>query len=804
MAIDQTLNTLGQDFFKSGYYLVGNIPYANYKTDGVNDQVEVQQAVDQCLANIASNTATGTNLPTAVRIVSDLNFVANSSYTEVLGSTNRRLAVRLRDGVQIVIQNGVTISFGSGGNSGFNGGTVFTSAFGNFGNLTGASVICEGINAFDGLSTTSGTSTDRHSVIWLDARSNSCSTLKDCKFVISGRRTAGDMIRFYNSNSGGTSILRNVQLEILDSQNCFTGGLIERNGESITATIQNISDTIADGFIVKDGVENSVFNINRIYQAGTNGLKVFIDTAVSTKFNDIQVKVGNIELSGEHNIYINGMDGFLEASVWNAQKAGVYFEPVVLSGTNYYSKKLILNNIIAKNNNQSGGTFGGIQGVARNLELIGFDCSDTQGSPAQYRGVDLVDSRCDFNILVSGKAENNTNANIRLFGVDSRVEKGVIGFDRRVDVGGGVTRTIDGAEDTFILRDGSILKLPKFSSLDDKMPHEFTVKCIAGQAQIEATQEDDLSFKVIDSLASGQALNIAVNQSYKIIKFADRWRTFNVSHPSPSVVTLGASGTLTGGNTFGLVDTSAGAYTKTLPAVANFLGGTIELEKISKDFNVATFNRAGGDVIESYTTPANPPVATSIQLALPNERVRLTATSSGILRAERVKNFAFMKAIVYRGGSNQVVATSTADAVLLLGSRYYDRMYDVDNAVGWTLSPDYTFIAPVSGEYRFNWSLRGNSIDTVFDSALQFYKTSTASYVASHFGSSANPTAGADKSSAGTATVTLNKGEFVRLVVSNRGATNALNVLFEPSVDLATRQRPVGTYVETFLIDTTY
>lgn len=802
MAIDQTINTLGQDYFKAGYYLVGNVEYANYKTDGVNDQVEIQQAIDQCVSNIASNSATGTNLPTAVKIITNVNLNANSAYTEVIGGNSRRLAVRLRDNVQVIIESGVTVKFGSGGNSGFNGGTVFTSAFGNFGNLTGASLICEGINAFDGLSSTSGTATDRHSVLWVDCRSNSCATLKDCKFVISGKRTAGDMIRFYNSNSGGTSILRNVTLDILDSQNCFTGGLIERNGESITATIQNISSTLADGFVIKDGVENSVFTINRIYQTATNGLKIFIDTAVSTKFNDIQVKVGNIELAGEHNIYINGMDGFLEASVWNAQKAGVYFEPVVLGGVNYYSKKLILNNIIAKNNNQSGSTFGGIQGVARNLELIGFDCSDTQGSPTQYRGVDLLDSRCDFNILVSGKAENNTNANIRLFGVDSRVEKGVIGFDRRVDVGGGVTRTIDGAEDTYILRDASILKLPKFSSLDDKMPHEFTVKCIAGQASIEATQEDDLSYKVIDSLASGSSLKIAVNQSYKIIKFSDRWRTFNVSHPSPSVVTLDASGTLTGGNTFGLVDTSAGAYTKTLPAVANILGGTIELEKISKDFNVATFNRAGSDTIESYTTPASSPSATSVQLALPNERVRLIATSSGVYRSERVKNFSYMKAIVFRGGSNQVVNAGVADTPLLLGSRYFDRIFDVDNAYGWTLASNYTFIAPVSGEYRFTWCVNASSTATTFDTILQFYVTSTTSYVPAIYGSSAMPVTGINQASVGSGTIALNKDEYIRIVVSNRGANN-MNILFD-SPDLATRRRPALTFCEVQLVNTNY
>jgi hypothetical protein len=540
MIQDQTLNALGQDYFKSGFYLVGNISYANYLTDGVDDQFQLQVAIDQVVANLASNTASGgNNLPTEIRVVTNLSVNANASYTETVGGDSRRIAVRLRDGVKITIASGVTISFGSGGNSGFNGGTVFTSVFGNYGNLSGASVVCEGQNAFDGLSSTAGTATDRHSAVWLDARSNSCSVLKDINLAISGKRTAGALVRTYNSNTGGTTIAKNITTNIINADACFNALLAERNGEAINSTITNCASSLADGVVYKDGVENSIITIKRVISSTNNGLKVFIDTAVSTKFNNLQIREGNIESSGDHNIYIAGMDGQIQASVWGASKGGIYFDEVTLTGTNYYPKKITVANTTANNNNQSASTWAGIGGIVKNVELIGFEASDTQGSPTQYRGIDFTNAKCDNISLVSGKSENNTNTQISVVGVNSSVGRGVVGFNRVYTVSGGVTYTIAGPEDCYVLGNLSVLKFPKFSKFNTNGQPSYQVTCTTGSSEIQAEQEDDLSYKEIDTQPSGSAYPVLINQSFSFLKYSDKWRaTVNVTSTTSTLTNV--------------------------------------------------------------------------------------------------------------------------------------------------------------------------------------------------------------------------------------------------------------------------
>lgn len=531
--IEQTLNSLGQQYFKNGVLLVGNASFANYKTDGTDDQVQLQEAID-----IASNNPLASpSSPAVVKVISNLNVNAVGTFTETLGGVSRRLAVRLRNNVKVMIEAGCTISFGSGGNSGFNGGTVFTSVFGNFGNLQGASVVCEGVNGFDGLSSTIGTSTNRHSAVWLDARSGACTILRDCVFEVTGRRTAGDLVRAYNSNSAGTTIAVNLNFKIVDAQSCLTGGLVERNGESVNVEVININASLSDGLVYKDGVENSVVIINRITNSVNSAFKAVTDTAISTKFHDLQIKVGNVETSGDHGMSIQGVNGQIELSSWNNQKNGIFFDVVQLGATFFYPRKLVLSNPTANNNNQSASTWSGIGGVIQNLDIIGFEASDRQGVATQYRGIDFTDVKNDYVNIVSGTAQGNTNAQVRVVGVNSRVSRdGVIGFNRIYTVPNAVTYTIAGPEDMYLLGAASVVRLPKFSRYNLNAFPLIYIACQSGTAQVQAEQEDDLSYRAIDTLAANVPFVVTNNQCFAFQKYADKWRaTINTTGTLPTI-----------------------------------------------------------------------------------------------------------------------------------------------------------------------------------------------------------------------------------------------------------------------------
>lgn len=522
MFLDDNINQLGQDYFIAGAIIVGNVTYANKRTDGTDDQVQIQSAIDEAYA-------AGGGL---VYVVS--NTSVSYALAEVLGgSLNRRIAVQLKDNVTVVHKAGTVCTFQSGGNS---GGATFTSVYGNYGNLSNARVVCEGYNAFDGLSSTAGTITDRQSAVWFDARSNSCTTLQNCSFVVTGKRSAGALVRLYNSNSFGTSITKNISGKILDSQANLNALLVERNGEAINIDVYNDKSSISDGVVIADGVENSTFNLYRVVSAGRYGVNIYIDPTISTKFNDITVNA-NVEASTDHGIRVAGMNGVLSGESVLNQKSGVYFDTVLNGSTYYYPNKLVVDGIKSKNNNQVASTWYGMGGVVKNLEVHGFDCSDTQGSATQYRGIDFSDSKNDYIVLGSGKAQSNTNAQISVYGVNSVVSKEVVGFDNTYTVADGATYTITTPATIYLIGNGSTLKFPKYSLFNSNVLPAYQVGCTSGTGSVKTTQEDDASYKAIDTVTGGSAYNITSGQNFTFQRYSDKWRTSNNN--------AGAAGTIT-------------------------------------------------------------------------------------------------------------------------------------------------------------------------------------------------------------------------------------------------------------------
>jgi hypothetical protein len=535
---DQNLSNLGQNYFNGPALTVGTSPYANVMVDGVNDEVKVQAAID---------TAASKEIK-VVKIISDLNLSA--ALSEVVGgSIQRRIAVQLKDYVTVIIAAGVKINFNSGGNS---GGTTFTSAFGNWGNLTGANVICEGDMAFDGLSSVAGSTNDRHSAVWLDARSQSCTVLKDCNVIVSGKRTAGPLVRLYNSNSLGTSLSENINIRIINSKNCYNALLVERNGQAINSEVVNASNSFSDGVVYRDGVENSTLYVLRSANNVGRNVSIYIDPSIATKFNDLDV-TAHVEASSDHGIYIAGLNGNLRGSSWGNQKAGVYFDVVLNGGTYYYPKKITSVGFIAKNNNQAGSTWSGIGGVAKNLELVGFDSSDNQISPTQYRGVDFSDSKNDYIILTSGKSEGNTDSSqIVVKGVNSYVGQQVVGFNPVYIIADGASYTIVGPESVYLLGNGSTLRFPKYSLFSVSTLPEYAVGCTSGTGSVRTSQEDDLTYKAIDTVTGGGPYNITSGQNFTFRRYTDKWRTSNNNAGAAGVI---ANNTLSTGTT---LDSNAG------------------------------------------------------------------------------------------------------------------------------------------------------------------------------------------------------------------------------------------------------
>jgi hypothetical protein len=522
----QELYNIGQNYFKAGKLVVGNVDYANYRTDGTNDEVQLQQAI---------NDANSGSIKT-IEIVTNLTVAVNPAFNETFAdSSQRKLAVQAKDGVTIIIRAGCTIFYTS--NNG-------TSVFGNFGNLSNFQVICEGANAFDGGANSGGSSTTWQSAVWLDARSNSCNTLNNCNFVLSGTRNAGHFVRTYNSNSSNVSISEDLNFKITNATNVYTVCFHERNGKGINTEVIDASNTYLDGVVYKDGIEQSKVDVTRIANTTRYGMRLYINPAKSGsdqfKFNRLTVNIGTIANSGDHGIHLQGFEGTINGGLVTAsQKSGVFFERVQNSGTDYYPTRISITNLQSLNNNQIGSTWSGFSGIIRNLELINFEASDTQTSPTQYRGVDFSSNINDSISLISGKAERNTNSQIVVKGVNSVInEESVNGFINLVTVTSGISPyRIDGPETNYLLENGTTLTFPKFSRYSTLYFPEYGVGAKPGvTAQITAEIEDDTTYKAISTQPAGSPYPMLENQAFIFKRFPDQWRLINNSDQVASIL----------------------------------------------------------------------------------------------------------------------------------------------------------------------------------------------------------------------------------------------------------------------------
>ena len=789
--IDQKINNLGQDYFKQGALLVGDVSFANYRTDGTDDQIQLQSAIDD---------AFGDDEIKEIYIISNISVNANTDYNEVLGGSTRRIACRLRDNVKITIAAGSTISFNSGGNS---GGT-FTAVFGNYGNLSNAVVVCEGNNAFDGLSSTAGTEGSRFGAIDLDARSNSCTTLEGNTFVISGKRTAGNLVKAYNSNSSDASVAQNNVINVINANMCLSSALIERKGAGIEIYVDNVIDSLGDGLEIKNELTQSRVVIGTISGSTGQGLKVWTDTAITTAFNELDVTVHNIDTSTEHNIYIQGMDGTLSAQVFTAQKSGVHFENVELSGTSYYNNKLIITDLISKNNNQAGSTFSGIGGVAQYVQINGFDVSDDQTTATQYRGVDFSNSACDYISLLGGQADGNTNTEISITGFNSVVHKDVLSWSNQVEVSG--VQTISSSKDIYLLTNGDEIKTPKFSDLDSNLPRKYIIACTSGTASLSASQEDDSSYKQIGNYTAGDTITLNSGQSVTLIKTATKWEILgdsSVSVLSVGNLTSSASDEIVNTTTFYTINTTT-EWSKDIPLASENIGKTFEFHKTSSDFNLATFNRSGSDVVQGYDDPASAPVDTAVKMGLPNERMRLTATASGIWRVEYVRDLSFMELCVYRGTSDVTnIGNGTTDADFNATLR--DGLNDVDSTYGFDLVNNW-FEAPFKGIYQFDTSVfldpsAALSCDALLQKAQASANTTfeIAEYSAGHYLASAS-IGGFPKINRN---IILEKGDRIKLSIRNLTAATTVTFKYESTLN-SNIIEPIGSYFKVRLIKPLY
>jgi hypothetical protein len=691
MPIDVTLNTQGQQYFKAGYLLVGNVPYANYITDGVDDQVQIQAAID----------AASTGAIKEVLIISPMNVRVNEAYTEVIGGFNRKIAVKLLSGVHVTIMTGVPISFPSGGDS--SGTPIYV--FGNHGNLENCSVTCKGDNAFDGNSTIGGTLGSRGGAVSLDCRSNSCTSLTDNVFTISGKRTGGSLFYAYNSNGVGTSVAKKNKVTILLSTQCLSAVELDRGGDTWDVSVNRCESSRGDGIVISNGLQNTKVMAGVIKNSFLNGFKSFIAPTLSTVFNDLDISINSVELSSQHNISIGGTNGIVSARTEKAQKHGLFLDTTLLTGTYYWPTKLILNNLISLNNNQSGGSFSGVGGIGKNIELVNFETSDNQNVPTQYRGVDLTDTKNDYISLIGGVAKNNVNSTqIAIYGVNSSVYKDVVGYTTIFDVAS--TKTITSAETIYLLDAGDILTLPRFTDCDSTLPKVYEIQCSSGTAEVKAAQEIDLSYKPINAYPAGVSLYLTAGQSVKIIKLANRWQTLGDTTASVANVTaltgqnatvITTSSTYITVNNASTVDSPTGVYSKTVPLSTTMLGRTLEFKKISKDFKLTTFNLSGSDKIEDLNTPLDTPTRTNFKMAIPGEVVKITCVSAGLWRVERNAPIASLKTIAYRptstqnttfGGTLSVPKDFVCDMIA-----YTDTIAAIDSTKGWTATTD-CWVAP--------------------------------------------------------------------------------------------------------------
>lgn len=768
--IDQKIEQLGQEYFKQGVILVGSQEYANKITDGTDDQVQVQAALDEAFAS--------TNVK-EVRIVDNLSFNANASYNESIGGSTRRLGCRLRDGVKLTIAAGCTVSFASGGNAA--GDELF--AFGNYGDLTGASVICEGVNGFDGLSTIAGTVGTRTGAVSFDGRSNNATDISDNVLVIAGEKTAGALVDVYGYDGASAIIARDNQITVTYANNCLSALLVEQTEESSFDVKQALSTT-GNAVDITNGVINSSLKVGLVRNATGYG----VSFSTTGTLNSLDVEINEVTECSDHNIFVQGLNGSLSAHTTRSQKSGLHFDNTVTLD------KLSVTHLYSVDNNQSSSTWSGVSGIAKNVTFVAFNCSDYQNTQTQYRGIDMTDPAVDYITLVSGKAENNTNDQIVINGINSRVESSVIPFDRTREIAASGSYTITGLETVYKLNAGSTLTLPDSNDLDSTLAYEYDMFCVSGTAAIAPESTDEIGDR-----GAGNSLSISDGQSVRIVWVDTKWEVLgDVGSAVTSIGSLdSATTTINTDVLYYEVDVDAD-FSASIPESSTWIGKTMVFQIISANFNEFTLNRSGSDVIQKYGVVANPATATSIKVGVPNTIIKLTSTQTGVIRSQVIYDLSLLQEIAYKVTPNQTISgVSPQTAVLQLNTLFKNSINAIDSNFGFDIAT-YEFTSPCDMTWAIEYKARIATTSATLQYAdLNLEVNRGSGYVSVDYApmqSVINTDIGSRVSRSYTL-LDLNKGEKVR-VLARGFSTGTVSLTLESEAAVSTEHPDLAAIIK--------
>jgi hypothetical protein len=281
--------------FQSVIY-VGNNPniLERYRTDGTDDQVELQNAFDD-IANPANQF-----YKYAVESISDLSFNPNPAYTETVSGFNRALAVKLTSNLVYTQRGGTVINFNSGGNS---GGT-FCTPFGNWGDLDN---VVLNLAELDGNSTITGSDSNEHGVIWLDANSQTNSKISNVTcYVQKPHNTATAVGRFRGGSNSALKYVKNCYFGVKEARNVDALATISLNAD-VTLLGGDVDTTFAEGVIV-DGSDNlNVLGKLTLKNCYETGLRISDNFSALTN-KDVKVN-GNILIDNSrlHGVLLSGV-----------------------------------------------------------------------------------------------------------------------------------------------------------------------------------------------------------------------------------------------------------------------------------------------------------------------------------------------------------------------------------------------------------------------------------------------------------------------------------------------------------------
>jgi hypothetical protein len=393
-----------------------NIP-TRYRTDGIDDQIQIQNAIDD--VTDPDNILFGYKV-----VVHDVNVNNNPDLVETVGGFARRLAIRLKDGLDIDFVGKVT--FSSGGNSNIRGGSAtFTTVCGNWGNLKNVNIR---VKECDGLSTITGVDSDEHGFIWLDSSSQGGCQINGVKcHIYEGHNTATALFRFRGGNNSTTQYVTGCEYSCKNGYDIDAIATISRNADAIHNGDSVINRTFAEGLIVDGSRKLTIFGRLEINDSTETGLRISDNFSALTN-TDVVVS-GNIIINRaeKHGMLLSGIkrgvfdgleirDSYLN-SIRITNEGGNTCEGLSFSNTKLYNANL--SNAIITDNSASliflnscdnvtfdaSCTFGDDQATKTTSRVANYN----NATNVTFNGCNLVST--DFNSATLFNNANTTTSN---------------------------------------------------------------------------------------------------------------------------------------------------------------------------------------------------------------------------------------------------------------------------------------------------------------------------------------------------------------------------------------------------------